>query len=169
LFSIFIAQTNCRMITFDRNGNPQPLGCIPQHFNVLKPTFVDAITESTTRRVIFTNYERYIGDFSTEVAHNFKQWINGSFTTTKVDPNDIDLVNHVYYTDDMNLKADTIIKYLTQGGSKDTYLVDGYFIPVYDKNDPRYSVTEHWTNYWFEHFGKDRKGNKKGIIEITFS
>lgn len=157
------------MINFDRNGNPQPLGVTELHVADFKLVFVDNFDKSETRSKIFESYSTYIGDFQKEIVHNFINWVNGSYTTTKENPNDIDIVNLIEHDDNLNSKSHLLEKFLTKGGSKDTYLVDGYFVPVYPDNDPRFQITEHWRNYWLNWFGKDRQGKQKGIIQLSFS
>ncbi len=156
------------MIDFDRNGNPTPVGLIGLTTADFKVVFVDNFGKSETRNVIFNSYNQFILDFQNEVAQEFKNWINGSFTTTKENPNDIDIVSVVNHTDELNSKTHLLNKFLTQGGSKDQYLVDGYFIPLYPETDPRYVLTQYWMNYWLNWFGMDRQGRPKGIIQLSF-
>lgn len=156
------------MITFDINGNPQPFGIVKILLSDFKSIYVDAFTTSSTRQSIYFKWQDYIEHFKNQICSEFKQWVNGSYTTNKIDPNDIDLVNLVEYTDDLNSKAHLIVNFLTQGGSKDKYKVDGYFVQIYSTDDPRYSLTEHWLNYWKDWFGHDRERREKGIPEISF-
>jgi len=157
------------MVEFDKNGNPQPPGIINIEFAEFKLVFVDNFNNSETRKIIFSNYENYISDFRNKITLQFEHWVNGSYTTQKVNPNDIDLVNIVSISDDLNSKQNEIRSFLTLGGSKDRYMVDGYFIPVYDKNDPRYQITEQWLNHWADFFGHDRLRRPKTLFEISFS
>lgn len=157
------------MIEFDNNGNPKPLGLTDLELDDFKSVFVEKFNGSETREEIFDSYSEYITDFQNEIVKDFKNWINGSFTTTKKNPNDIDIVNLVDHSEDLNSKTESLVKFLTQGGSKDNYLVDSYFVPIYPKDDPRYAQTEHWINYWQTWFGKDRQGREKGIIQLSFS
>lgn len=157
------------MVEFDRNGNPQPPGIVNIDFAEFKLIFVDSFDNSETRKLIFNHYENYISDFKQQITFQFDQWLNGSYTTKKENPSDIDLVNLVGVSEDLNLKKNDIRKFLTLGGSKDKYMVDGYFIPVYDKNDPRYLITEHWLNHWTDFFGHDRLRRAKTLFEISYS
>lgn len=155
------------MITFDKNGNPQPEGIVEYPFEEFKVTFVDNFGHSKSRKVIFDNYEKYLSDFKTEIDSTFKNWVNGSFTTTKINPNDIDVVNIVNHSEEINQNTHLLAKFLTQGGSKDRYYVDGYFVPVYPPNDPRFAITEQFLTYWACWFGHDRENRAKALIELS--
>lgn len=157
------------MVEFDKNGNPQPPGIVNINFADFKVVFVDSFNNSKTRNIIFENYENYISDFKDKITSQFEHWINGSYTTKKDNPNDIDLVNIVSVSENLNSKQNEMRSFLTVGGSKDKYMVDGYFIPVYEKTDPRYQITEHWLNHWADFFGHDRLRRPKTLFEITYS
>lgn len=45
--------------------------------------FVAAFDQDSTRLAIYENYEKYLLDIRTLLEHNFFQWIDGSFVTTK--------------------------------------------------------------------------------------
>lgn len=156
------------MIEFDKNGNIQPSEIIPINEQEFKEIFVDNFSESETRTKIFNGFQRYLSDFKVQITPSFKNWCNGSFTTTKLNPNDIDLVNLVIFNEEINKKQKEIFKFLTQGGSKESYSVDGYFVPIYEESDPRYELTKNYVSYWRDWFGKDRLSRKKGIIELSF-
>lgn len=155
------------MITFDKNGNPQPEGILNYPYSEFKVTFVDNFGHSKSRQLIFENYERYLSDFKLEIVSTFRNWVNGSFTTTKADPNDIDIVNIVNHSEELNQNTHLLAKFLTQGGSKDSYFVDGYFVPVYPTDDPRFAITEQSLTYWTHWFGHDRENRPKALIELS--
>ena len=157
------------MITFDIYGNPQPEGVVNLSYNDFKEIFVADFDKSKTRLSIAKNYERYLIDFKSEITNNFKNWIGGSFITTKMNPNDIDVVSIFQYTDEINKKATIILKFLSYGNSLENYMVDGYFVPIYSANDPRYSLTTDALAYWSEWLGHDKENRPKTIIEISFS
>ncbi|MEX2437986.1 MAG: hypothetical protein WD449_01900 [Candidatus Babeliales bacterium] len=154
------------MIEFNRYGNPQPDGLVKFEYKDLKLTFVDGMSESETRKDIFENYERYLHDFKKVVSKEFKQWVNGSFTTIKVNPNDIDLVNIIEYSEELNNRQNVILKFHSHGGSKEKYLVDGYLVQVYSDDDPRYLHTQRMLDYWLNWFGKDRDQRPKALLEV---
>ena len=157
------------MIVFDIYGNPQPEGVINLHYNNFKATFVSDFDKSKTRFIILKNYEQYLKDFNLEITNIFKNWIGGSFISTKMNPNDIDVVTIFEYTDEINSKTSILIKFLNYGNSLENYMVDGYFIPIYPTNDLRYSLTTDALAYWLEWLGHDKENRPKSIIEISYS
>ncbi|HRH59485.1 MAG TPA: hypothetical protein PL045_02895 [Chitinophagaceae bacterium] len=146
------------MITFDRKGNPKPAGIVKTTLSDFKSFFVDAFHSSVTRLIIYDKWQDYISDFKREISPAFTQWINGSYTTNKINPNDIDLVNLVEYTEELNDNS-ALLNFLTVGSSKRLYKVDGYLVPIYEEEDPRHSLTKQQLNYWKNWFGHDRQGN----------
>lgn len=153
------------MISFDSNGNPQPTGINPISVHEFNTIFVFNVN----RTMIYIQYQRYVSDFQNSIAKEFKHWIGGSFTTRKENPSDIDLVNLVNYSNELVTKHLTLLRFLTVGGSKVNYMVDGYFVPIYPKEDPRYIITEGWLKYWYSLFSHDKLNNSKGIIEISMN
>lgn len=156
------------MITFDIYGNAQPNGVLKLSYNNFKDIFVLDFDDSKTRLTISKNYEKYLADFKKEINIAFKNWIGGSFISTKMNPNDIDVVNIFQYTDEINKNVQALIKFLNYGNSLESYMVDGYFVPIYPINDPRYALTEDALNYWSEWFGHDKENRPKTVIEISF-
>lgn len=156
------------MIKFDKNGNPQPEGIQEFKYSDFKIFFVENFDTSISRKQIFEKYEEYVSDFRTQITLEFKTWVNGSYTTSKIDPNDIDVVNIVKHSDELNNRHDELKAFLTVGGSKEKYLVDGYFIPVYPTDDPRYVYTQQNLTYWADWFGHDREKRAKALIELSF-
>lgn len=152
---------------FDVEGNVYPRQVIDITAQTIKERFVEAFPESKTRSNIFSGYLRYVGDFSRDVGPAWGQWVNGSFTTTKVNPNDIDLVNLVG-AGEVNRAGAKFRKFLTEHGSKETYLVDGYFIPCYPEGDERSAITRKRVAYWLKHFGHDRRDRPKGLLQVRF-
>jgi hypothetical protein len=157
------------MIKFDKNGNPQPPGITNIPIADFKLVFVDSFGNSKTRTIIFEKYESYISDFKNIIHQEFNHWVNGSYTTKKKDPNDIDIVKMVEFNEDVNSKQSELRSFLTVGGSKEKYLVDGYFIPIYAKDDPRYVITEQGLNHWAQFFGHDRENRAKTLFELSYN
>ena len=78
---------------FDSNGNLPP-GLIATSIEDFKKHYVLNFDGSSTRNKVFNGYMEYCGKIILlEVAT--KQWFNGSFTTDKNNPNDVDFVTHI--------------------------------------------------------------------------
>jgi hypothetical protein len=80
-------------LTYDSDGNLNP-GIHKIDISVFAKFFVHPYSTSRTRKKIFNGYCEYCKILS---AYNFitRQWIYGSYITTKLNPNDISFVNIV--------------------------------------------------------------------------
>jgi len=78
------------LFSFDIRGNLLPTQRVHLSFETFKATFVDSFELESTRHQIFENYCRFLDDFSTSITPKFTHWINGSFVSNRVNPNDID-------------------------------------------------------------------------------
>jgi hypothetical protein len=101
-----------------------------------------------------------------------KQWLDGSFTTNKDNPNDIDLVTHIDATkfDQFNdEQQNNLLKLLAEKKRiRSEYMCHVNHIPIYSPEIPElYEFTVGWIEYWLKWFGHDRNNNPKGIIEIN--
>lgn len=154
--------------SFDINGNIVPYELHPISIIELEEQFVKAFANSSTRENIIEGHNNYVIELFQILEHNFSQWLDGSFVTQKLDPNDIDIVNFIHYSEYTNSKANSLRKFITNlGNPKDEFKVDGYLVPVYEPSDPRFEVTQNGYNYWRTFFGKDRNNNPKGILQLN--
>lgn len=152
-------------ILFDDNGNLFPYDVIVLNIQEIQMFFVNNFRDSSSRSNIFSLYKSYLNNLCGIINIDWKQWINGSFISSTPNPNDIDLVNFIN-ADVVNNCGEAICPFLSQHGNpRANYHVDGYLIPVYSENDPRYSITQRRMIYWRQWFGTDKAGNPKGIIE----
>lgn len=126
---------------------------------------------SSSRADIFRRYVEYRAELE-PLNVIIKQWIDGSFTTTKQNPNDIDLVSQ---WDGEKVDRDIQIQnklsqLLNQRDIKIRYKCDVYGFPKYSEGDPLYQKTLHWRSYWLGLFGYTRGDHPdpKGIIEFKF-
>jgi len=155
---------------FDNNGNLPPIGIIRPTIQEFEKRFVD--TEAgKIRKDIYRGYKNYCSYLiSLKIAST--QWVNGSYTTTKPKPNDIDLVIHfdglkLHY--DANLQKEA--KRLTNKDEmKKTYKCHPQCVLVYPKYMiDLYKLYEREYNHWLKWFSKDKKGNQKGLLEFNIT
>lgn len=152
---------------FDIKGNITPYELHPISVEDLDNEFVVPFADSVTRAKIVEGHNNYIIELFQILENNFFQWLDGSFVTQKLNPNDIDIINFVHFTDATNEKAIYLKKFLTgHGDPKTDFFVDGYIVPVYPPSDPRFTITQDRYNYWRVLFGKDRNNNPKGMLEL---
>lgn len=95
-------------------------------------------------------------------------WVNGSFLTSKIDPQDVDVVLRIdgtWYDQASPNQRDTIDWLSTD--LKPAHHCDAYFFCQYPDGDPLYWHGEYMYSYWMRQWGFDRKENEKGIAVIV--
>ena len=149
---------------FDANGL-LPAGLHTYDFLTFKEQFVTGFPSSQTRPVILGCLEHFVSAIlSLCVPDEF--WIDGSFTTTKVNPNDADLIIFVDYADFK--KIHTLWAQLQQ---QHPYL-DMYIACAVNEKTKQilspydYNEVVNLRNYWRGQFGFDRQDNPKGIVKL---
>ncbi|AZI20441.1 DUF6932 family protein [Chryseobacterium taklimakanense] len=154
--------------TFDKNGNIIPYDLHQISISELEEEFVNPFPNSTTRKDIYDGHSNYIIELVNVLESNFSQWLDGSFVTKKLNPNDIDVVNFVHFSEVTNDKHLLLQRFLTGvGNPQDEFKVDGYLVPVYDSADPRYAFTQDRYNYWRTLLGRDRESKPKGLLHLN--
>jgi len=160
-------------LSFDIRAYLKPYQKTELVFDEFKKYFFDSFENSTTRPDIFGNYIKYLNDFRKEVTPNFIQWVDGSFVSNKVDPNDIDFVNLIDF--DIYEKNEQIIetKFRKYGARNHYQRIDAYAVKVYPKGHQREKITEYDLVYWRNWFletknNRMKKKFPKGFIELKF-
>jgi len=134
----------------------------------LNTRFVAAFPNSNTRSDIFQGFIRLRHEASS-TGISAIQWVNGSFVSSKVDPDDIDVVSFVDY-DELNKCSHvhgTLINDLLNGGenTKPQYRTHTFLVLACASNHPYFQVYEHWRTYWLEKWGKTYEDKNTGIKE----
>jgi len=160
---------------FNRYGNLDG-GIVPvNHVGDIHAFFVSDFPNSTTRERNFNGMlsffkllkEGELGNYITKV------WIDGSFTSNKVDPNDIDLIVVLDASPKNIIKLDT---YLTNNWGTIRVEAHNRYCDVYamfdvETVDPSditaYHAFDKQRKYWMGQFGFDRSMKPKGVIELT--
>jgi hypothetical protein len=101
-----------------------------------------------------------------------RQLLDGSYTTAKDSPGDIDIAVEVPILRGDALKSlstdDPVLNLLQGPLMKPRYHCDAYPIFVLPKSDPYYSsVTTRAMQYWTKWFGRTRTGTEKGRTWAT--
>ena len=127
----------------------------------LDTIFLEPFGENEQRKQLINRLNAYLNEFF-YLGLNAELWIDGSFSTLKPEPEDIDVVFLLDVTEINNLK-DRKLKlfeelFINRVMVKARYSVDVYYI---DKND------EIDKQKWITTYGFDsRKINSKGIYKI---
>nr|WP_054864585.1 hypothetical protein [Methanosarcina barkeri] len=163
------------MPEFDENGNIPLInssGIIESDIKEFQDKFVNAFQSSSTRVKIFKgylNYCKHLVSFNVPII----QWFDGSFTSQKNDPNDIDFVTHFDGAKLDSLDKHTKNRFYSFGPTKkikSSYMCHSFFIPIYyEINGELVDDSKNQIAYWKKHFGHDRKRNPKTIIELNFN
>jgi hypothetical protein len=131
----------------------------------LRQLCVNGFPQSVRRPKIMEGLDEIIWELS-ELGIVAEVWIDGSFTTKKIEPDDSDLLicikedflntatreQHVFINDLKNKRK----------GFKDKFYCDLYVLVEYGH------ATSKWMrSYWIKQFGFSRSNEMKGIVIIT--
>ena len=132
---------------------------------------VDGFPTSITRTAIWLGYGRHCNDVRA-CGICVIEFIDGSFSTLKNDPSDIDLVGFADMEEVNNLPAamkDAFRKLFLGPDTKSTHLCDAYFVPTVPPGHPHEGKLRSTRKYWMGEFGFDRQDRPKGIIRTIVS
>lgn len=149
------------IMIFNEKGLLNP-GFFEYKLNEFEKIFVNDFYESQSRKVIFKGFIKWLKQLLT-FCYPDEIWIDGSFVTSKINPNDIDVVVFVdlmvLYNNKIELEE---MRNFGEENFCDTYIA---FSPneIYPGN---VKLINH-RNYWKGQFGFDREDNPKGIVKIS--
>jgi len=160
---------------FDENGNI-PSGCHICHINEFKKKFVDSFTESKSRQSRFDGFLDYSRHICINIDKKNKFVINGSYTTTKNNPHDIDFLivfNALQLNEDecefsknefkkqkaLNKQRHIAVELAKRGliDINDVYCCDWYPLYQRDSDDEKYDDYLADKDYWLDCWGTSRK------------
>ncbi len=124
---------------------------------------------STRRQAIFEEWKAYNERLLLALkVPKLVQWLDGSFITSKQNPNDLDLVTFVpisHYTSGV----DWLIDYYSTVSLHDKGL-DAFMCPVYPTNHDDYSTYLGYRDYWQHLFGHSKNNtDEKGFLEVVIT
>lgn len=157
---------------FDENGN-LPVGIVATDIEEFKNRYVLEFNGSSTRANIFEGYINYCKELNS-LDVTTKQWLSGSYTTSKENPNDLDLVNHLdaIKLDEFDQTSQEKFYELHDRNQVKINCMCDVFDPIleYPKQFPDlYLSYIHQLKFWEKYLGKDKSNNSKGIIEIDLT
>ncbi len=128
-----------------------------------------SVGDKQQRSSIYEGWQRHRGDLlQAGLPLGSRQLLDGSFTTNKPCPGDIDLAVEVAVADSSRLtmtKNQLIFDLLGGSRMKADYCCDAYAIVVLPVTDPLYQeVTVKAIEYWTKWFGSARSGSQKGRV-----
>ena len=124
---------------------------------------------SKNRPAIMDNLEHIIDSLSLAgVAADV--WVDGSFLTEKIEPEDSDIVvciqHHVYENGTSQQRG--VINWINSN-LKTTRLCDSYVYVEYPPGHPLHAIGEWMRAYWIRQFGFSRGDEFKGLALIRIS
>lgn len=124
---------------------------------------LDRFPESVTRPRIMNNVEGIIDQINRQAIEG-EIWVDGSFMTEKLNPDDADIAfvvpAKVYRT--LTFAQRAYFDSFRSTSLYDRYKIDNYGIAI-DRNDPE---GEWMYVYWAKQFGFSRSNEMKGILKI---
>jgi len=147
------------MLEFDENG-VLPEGIHDCDEDEFRRLLVEAFPASATRALIAAGFQRFRDD-ALSVSLAGTQWVDGSYVTTKLDPNDIDLVTYVPVEHLGALEGSPaepfIVELLAAGPrAQARYSCDSYLVAVAPPGHPLHASFEAARDYWRKWFGRMR-------------
>lgn len=129
----------------------------------LKNHFLSKFPGSRTREPLISGFNKYLSQLR-RFGVTFEIWVDGSFTTDKENPNDIDIVV---------FGSESELNVLPQGHQNGlrALLLDRETIKQRYGLDVLFSVSEdqNQRSYWRGWYGFDRNENPKGIARLVVS
>lgn len=147
------------MVVFDENG-VLPVGLHACNEDEFRALLVDAFPQSTSRAIIAAGFGRLRSD---ACDHNIAglHWIDGSYVTDKVDPDDVDLVTFIDFDLLESMASTPAEDFLTSalGAGPKTppiYRSDAYIVAVAPAGHPHHASFSKAYDYWRNWFGRMR-------------
>jgi hypothetical protein len=137
----------------------------------LKKCCVDDFPTSSRRNMLYCNFIQLlesIREFSTQYGCFTEIWVDGSYTTSKPEPDDIDILlvcDHSKINAVPIMLRGNIDNLLDRDYIKHNFKID--VLPLMmNVDDPDYDY-DYWRSYWRGWFGFDRNENPKGLVRIS--
>ena len=156
---------------FDLIGHLSPYTVIPSTFETFEEMLVQSFPTNSTRHVILEGYKQYLTCLKNVLNCPFYQWVDGSFVTDKLNPNDIDIVTFVNH--DVFSRKERELMGLIAPESKLIYKVDAAFVQFFPPNHKLHYATQWDINFWKKFYGNTRPDAfknqmPKGFIQLNF-
>ena len=151
-------------MTFDERGHITPYELIGTTLAELNEVFSEEFPLSITRRLIFDEFATYVSDLQRELNVPIEVWINGSFTTLTLNPNDIDFV--IFVDSQIASQHVELIRLYRAKRNQEGSLTDGYFVETVPPGHPDYRIYQFNRDDRYRDFGFDRLNKQKGILQL---
>lgn len=153
---------------FPKPGEPLPTGLIRVTLSDFHSRFVAGVKNSKTRADIWDGWQRHRMDLE-KIGIRFATLIGGSYTSSKIDPGDIDLCIIFDSEDVGSLNAADLAafgKLMLNSHTKPTYRCDVFPLRLYPLANLRFGSTARDWNYWSRVYGFDRNGRPRAMFLV---
>lgn len=143
-----------------------PVGRHPTELETLKQLCVDAFPASATRRPIMAGLLCVVRQLS-RLGIIGELWVDGSFLTSKVDPEDVDVVLSLQsdFADRCNPEQTEAVLWVA-GDLHDSHKCHSFVLVQWPEGHPRYWDGHYSYVYWMKQWGFDRAECRKGIAVV---
>ena len=155
-------------MTFDQYGYLTPDEPVKTDLITFEKVLVHDFSRSMTRQKLFDRYQAYNGYLS-QFLPPCVQWIDGSFISRKLNPNDIDVLTFVDWQ--LYKQHRNVIDELRQWRFEQPKEIDGYFIVVYPENHSKRILYESDRMQWLFQWSRTQSvpRRNKGIVELLIN
>ena len=156
-------------ITFDKHGLISQKEIIEVSLEDLERVFVNEQVEKEHRARLFEQYLTYTKEIEQKIGAILFQFVNGSFTTLKEQPNDIDVVSFVDYR--VYQQKTEMVERLAEKWANVSG-IDGYVVARSYPGHPHFIYTQLTYEYWLELFSQTKPNEdgvffRKGLIKLN--
>ena len=134
----------------------------------LRAMCVDAFPLSITRGAIMAGFERFVAMLNAENIRG-DIWVNGSFTTQKIDPEDVDVVLRVdvEFYENGTLEQKELMDRIGVEDFKSSHSCHAFIFYEFPAGDSLQGFGEWMRAYWIRQFGFSRGMELKGLAVLT--
>ncbi len=150
-------------------GGLLPPGRHPATVDEVRAALVDAFEGSATRAAIF-GYWIELRAAMAELVPVVSQWLDGSFTTDKLDPADLDLVTLIDGPtyDELARHRRLLVTSLIDGTyTEQFWSCDSNPLAHYPEGDLGHAASVVVAERWQSYLGHTRDGEEKGFVEVA--
>lgn len=146
-----------------------PVGFHPMSLDDLRQLCVDGFPLSGTRAAIMDGLEQVVGILRADQLAG-ELWIDGSFLTEKINPQDVDLalkLDDSFLAQCSQGQLDRINWFNDSPDLEGTYFCDSYVFAVYPEGHALHGQGDWMNAYWIRQYGFNRDDTQyKGIARI---
>lgn len=152
----------------------EPTGLLPAGRHAataeeVEERFVDAFPDSPTRRAIYTFWRAH-REAVADLVRVHGQWLDGSFTTDKSDPADMDLVTIIDGPafDELPRHRQLMVRALVNGTDTESFWsCDAQPLVHYPRGHPGHSKFVIAAERMESYYAHTREGGEKGFLEVS--